>query len=185
MAIFIKYFGMFGLIIIGILMLMVIIRVPYFLIKYLRLHCKLSQELRKSIIQEKDALQKLHSDKKGMQKQNAVLEAKARLLSFKTSMMLWPREFKVIFFFCFLYIILQVFFAVKGWEWWKNDISFFIMMLVSIIWVCALLLSPIIALFFVKLSRKLRKTIQQLEEAIVQRDEALRAQDAIGGNNDR
>ncbi|WP_273760615.1 hypothetical protein [Bartonella sp. ML70XJBT.G] len=185
MAIFIKYFGLLGLIIIGILLMMVIIRVPYFLVKYLRLHCKLSQELRKNIIQEKDALQQSRSDKKGMQKQNAALEAKARLLSFKESMMLWPREFKVILFFSFLYVILQTFLAVKGWEWWKNDVSYFIMMLGSIIWVCALLLSPIIALFFVKVSGKLRKTIQQLEEAIVQRDEALRAQDAIGGNNDR
>ncbi|WP_208441534.1 hypothetical protein [Bartonella raoultii] len=185
MAILIKYFGVLGLIIIGILMLMVIIRVPYFLIKYLRLHCKLSQELRKSIIQEKNALQQSRSHEKGMQKQNATLEAKARLLSFKASMMLWPREFKVLFFLYFLYVILQAFFSLANWEWWKNDVSYFIMMLVSIIWIGALLLSPLVALFFVKVSGKLRKTLQQLEEAIVQRDEALRAQDATGGNNDR
>ncbi len=175
---------MLGLIIIVILMLMVVIRLYYFFIKQLRLHCKVSQELRKSIIQEKNALLQLCGEKKGAQKQNAAFEAKVRLLSFKKSMLLWPKEFKVIFFLCFFYMVLKAFLSIGNWEWWKNDVSVFIIILEEILWSCALLLSPIVAVFFVKLSGKLRKTIQQLEEAIIQRDKARDMQNAIGGKDD-
>ncbi|WP_244427523.1 hypothetical protein [Bartonella vinsonii] len=46
-------------------------------------------------------------------------------------------------------------------------------------------MSPVIGVFFIKLTGKLRKTLQQLEEAIEQRDKALCVQDAIGGKDDQ
>ncbi len=180
-----KYLGLLGLSIIGMFMFMIVVRVPYFLIKYLRVHCKVSQELRKSLTQEKDALQHLRSDKRGKQKQNAAVDAKIRLLSFKESMLFWPKEFKIIFFLCFFYVVLQSFLNLAKWKWWENDVSSFIMLLLGIAWCCVIILSPIIAVLFVKLSRKLRKTLQQLEEAIVQRDKALAMQDTIGGKDER
>ncbi len=82
-------------------------------------------------------------------------------------------------------MVLQSFLNLAKWKWWENDVSSFIMLLLGIAWCCVIILSPIIAVLFVKLSRKLRKTLQQLEEAIVQRDKALAMQDTIGGKDER
>ncbi|MCZ2158723.1 hypothetical protein NPX99_05475 [Bartonella sp. 220] len=193
MAVFMKFLGLLGLITIGVLFFMVMIRLPYFFIKYVRLYCKATRELRESTTQQKNAIQHLRGDKKEMKRQNLALDTKIRLLSFKESLFLWPKECKILVFISILIVPLlralsirnlQDVLSVKNLELWMNNGNSFIAMLPGNLWICALLFSPIIGILSIKLMDKLRKTIHQLEEAIEQRDKALRMQDAIGGGND-
>ncbi|WP_139412390.1 hypothetical protein [Bartonella mastomydis] len=177
----IKYLAFLGIIIITILMFMVMVRLPYLLIKYMRVSFKLSQELKKNTTQQKQAIQQLCNDCEEMRRQNLThktLEAKMRFLNFKESLPLYAKEWKIIFFIFILIFLLQITCSITNLLWWKSDSIVFIMLILNLIWIGILCLSPIIAMMSIKLTRKLRETLQQLDEAIKQRDRAIRMQNA-------
>ncbi len=176
-----------GFIIIAILMVMVMVRFPYLLIKYIRLSFKLSQGLKKSTTQQKQAIQQLRNDLGEMKRHNLAhktLDAKMRFLNFKEYLPFYSKECKIIFFILILFSVLQSAFSIANLVWWKNDSVAFIMQLLSLIWLGVLLFFPIIGIMCIKLTRKLNKILPQLEEAIQQRDQAMRMQNVEGGQND-
>ncbi|WP_273718930.1 MULTISPECIES: hypothetical protein [Bartonella] len=183
----IGHFVFLGLIIIVILMFMVIVRLPYRLIRHVRLSFKLTQELKKRTTQQKQAIQQLRNDQGEMKRHNLALEildAKMRFLNFKESLFLSSKECKIILFVFILFSLLESVFSIANLAWWKSDRIGFIMMLLSVISMGILLLSPIIGMVCIRLTRKLRETLQQLEEAIKQRDQEIRMQNVQGGQND-
>ncbi|WP_375633367.1 MULTISPECIES: hypothetical protein [unclassified Bartonella] len=182
-----QYLVFLGFIIIAILMVMVMVRFPYLLIKYIRLSFKLSQGLKKSTMQQKQAIQQLRNDLGEMKRHNLAhktLDAKMRFLNFKEYLPFYSKECKIIFFILILFSVLQSAFSIANLVWWKNDSVAFIMQLLSLIWLGVLLFFPIIGIMCIKLTRKLNKILPQLEEAIQQRDQAMRMQNVEGGQND-
>ncbi|WP_273790888.1 hypothetical protein [Bartonella sp. CM31XJBT] len=182
-----QHLAFLGGIVIAILMVMVIVRLPYLLIKYIRLSFKLAQGLKKSTTQQKQAIQQLRNDRGEMKRHNLAhktLDAKMRFLNFKESLPFYSKECKIIFFILILFSVLQSAFSIANFVWWKNDNVAFIMQLLSLIWLGVLLFFPIIGIMCIKLTRKLNKILQQLEEAIQQRDQAMRMQNVEGGQND-
>ncbi|WP_375674365.1 hypothetical protein [Bartonella sp. CL100XZDX] len=187
MTIVIKYLAVLGITIIAILMAIVMVRLPYLLIKHIRLSFKLAQDLKKSTTQQKQAIQQLRNDQGEMKRHNLALEtldAKMRFLNFKESLPLSSKECKIIFFILILFSILQSACSIANFVWWKNDSVAFIMQLLSLIWLGIFLFFPIIGIMCIKLTRKLNKTLPQLEEAIQQHDQAIRMQNVEGGQND-
>ncbi|EJF82534.1 hypothetical protein MCU_01416 [Bartonella elizabethae Re6043vi] len=177
----IKYLAFLGIIIIAILMCMVIVRLPYLLIKHMRVSFKLSQKLKKNTMRQKKAIQQLRNDCEEMKRQNLThktLEAKMRFLNFKESLPLYAKECKIIFFVFILIFLLQITCSTTNLLWWKNNSIVFITQILNFIWLVTLLIVPIIAMMGIKLTRKLRETLQQLDEAIEQRDQAIRMQNA-------
>ncbi len=182
-----QHLAFLGGIVIAILMVMVIVRLPYLLIKHIRLSFKLAQDLKKSTTQQKHAIQQLRNDRGEMKRHNLAhktLDAKMRFLNFKESLPFYSKECKIIFFILILFSVLQSAFSIANFVWWKNDNVAFIMQLLSLIWLGVLLFFPIIGIMCIKLTRKLNKILQQLEEAIQQRDQAMRMQNVEGGQND-
>ncbi|PIT69168.1 hypothetical protein [Bartonella tribocorum] len=182
-----EHLCLLGVIIITILVFIVVVKLPYRLIRYMRLSFKLARELKKRTTQQKQAIQQLRNDQGEMKRQSLVcetLDAKMRFLNFKESLPLYSKECKIILFVFILFSLLQSACSIANWVWWKSDRIGFIMMLLSAIWVGTLLLSPIIGMVCIKLTRKLRETLQQLEEAIKQRDQAIRMQNVQERQND-
>ncbi|WP_375686483.1 MULTISPECIES: hypothetical protein [unclassified Bartonella] len=187
MTIVIKFLAFLGVTIIAIVMFMVMIRLPYRLIKHIRLSFKLAQDLKKSTTQKKQAIQQLRNDLGEMKRHNLAhktLDATMRFLNFKESLPLYSKECKIILFILILFSVLQSAFSVANLVWWKNDSVAFIMQLLSLLWFGLLLFFPIIGIMCIKLTRKLNKMLQQLKEAIQQRDQAIRMQNVEGGQND-
>ncbi|WP_375656424.1 hypothetical protein [Bartonella sp. CM120XJJH] len=184
MTIVIQFLVWSGLIIIAILMFMVMIRLPYLVIKHMKLSFKLAQDVKKNATQQKQAIQPLRNDLGEMKRHNLVcdtLDAKMRFLNFKGSLPLYSKEYKIIFFIFIVFTVLQIACSIANFVWWKNDMVGFIMQLLSILCFGLLLFFPIIGMMCIKLTRKLNKTLQQLEEAIQQRDQAMRMQNVEGG----
>ncbi|WP_375668039.1 MULTISPECIES: hypothetical protein [unclassified Bartonella] len=182
-----QHLAFLGGIVIAILMVMVIVRLPYLLIKHIRLSFKLAQDLKKSTTQQKHAIQQLRNDRGEMKRHNLAhktLDAKMRFLNFKESLPFYSKECKIILFILILFAVLQSAFSIANFVWWKNDNVAFIMQLLSLIWLGIFLFFPIIGIMCIKLTRKLNKILQQLEEAIQQRDQAMRMQNVEGGQND-
>ncbi len=182
-----QHLAFLGVVIIAILMVMVMIRLPYLLTKYIRLSFKLAQDLKKSTTQKKQAIQQLRNDLGEMKRHNLAhktLDAKIRFLNFKESLPFYSKECKIILFILILFAVLQSAFSIANLVWWKNDNVAFIMQLLSLIWLGVLLFFPIIGIMCIKLTRKLNKILPQLEEAIQQRDQAMRMQNMEGGQND-
>ncbi|WP_375619927.1 hypothetical protein [Bartonella sp. TS25HLJMH] len=190
----IEYLAFLGGIIIAILMVVVMIRIPYLLIKHMKLSFKLAQDVKKSTTQQKQAIQQLRNDLGEMKRRNLALEtldAKIRFLNFKESLPLYSKECKIILFICILFTILQFAFFIVHLVWWKSDMASFMIprfsigrIIYGLLCFGLLLFSPIIGMMCIKLTRKLNKTLQQLEEAIKQRDQAMRMQNVEGGQND-
>ncbi|WP_375644492.1 hypothetical protein [Bartonella sp. MR100HLJHH] len=190
----IEYLAFLGGIIIAILMVVVMIRIPYLLIKHMKLSFKLAQDVKKSTTQQKQAIQQLRNDLGEMKRRNLALEtldAKIRFLNFKESLPLYSKECKIILFICILFTILQFAFFIVHLVWWKSDMASFMIprfsigrIIYGLLCFGLLLFSPIIGMMCIKLTRKLNKTLQQLEEAIEQRDQAMRMQNVEGGQND-
>lgn len=183
----IKYLALLGLLIIVILMFMVIIRLPYLLIKHMRVSFKLARELKKNTTQQKQAIQRLCNDWEEMKRQNLThktLEEKMRLLNFKESLPLYAKECKIIFSILILISLLQIAFSIAKLVWWKDRMVSFIMplsttsIIYNLTWVGIFLVVPIIGVMGIKLTRKLRETLLKLDEAIEQRDQAIRVQNA-------
>ncbi|WP_375622861.1 MULTISPECIES: hypothetical protein [unclassified Bartonella] len=185
MIIIIQYLAFLGFIIIAILMVMVMVRLPYRLIKHIRLSFKLAQDLKKKTAQQKQAIQQLHNDQREMKKHNVVhktLDAKIRFLNFKESLPLSSKECKIIFFIFILFTVLQSACFIANFVWWKSDMVGVIMQLLNTsLWIGLFFFFPIIGVMCIKLTRKLNKILQQLEEAIQQRDQAIRMQNGHGG----
>ncbi|WP_375641716.1 MULTISPECIES: hypothetical protein [unclassified Bartonella] len=190
----IEYWVFLGFIIIAILMVMVMVRIPYLLIKHMKLSFKFAQDVKKSTTQQKQAIQQLRNDLGEMKRRNLVcdtLDAKIRFLNFKESLPLYSKECKIILFICILFTILQFAFFIVHLVWWKSDMASFMIprfsigrIIYGLLCFGLLLFSPIIGMMCIKLTRKLNKTLQQLEEAIEQRDQAMRMQNVEGGQND-
>ncbi len=182
-----QHLAFLGFIIIAILMVMVIVRLPYLLIKHMKLSFKFAQDVKKSTTQQKQAIQQLRNDRGEMKRHNLAhktLDAKMRFLNFKESLPFYSKECKIILFILILFSVLQSAFSITNFVWWKSDSVAFIMQLLSLIWLGIFLFFPIIGIMCIKLTRKLNKTLQQLEEAIKQRDQAIRMQNVVGGQND-
>ncbi|WP_375623214.1 MULTISPECIES: hypothetical protein [unclassified Bartonella] len=143
-------------------------------------------------MQQKQAIQQLRNDLGEMKRHNLAhktLDAKIRFLNFKESLPLSSKECKIILFVFILFAVLQSAFSIAHLVWWKDSMASFIMpplsgIRYSFIWLGILLVFPIIGIMCIKLTRKLRKTLQQLEEAIKQRDQAIRMQNVEGGQSD-
>ncbi|WP_375702358.1 hypothetical protein [Bartonella sp. AA89HNZF] len=192
--IILQHLAFLGGIIIAILMFMVMIRLPYRLIKHMRLSFKFAQDLKKSTTQQKHAIQQLRNDLGEMKRYNLAhktLDAKIRFLNFKESLPLYSKECKIILFIFILFTVLQFAFSIVHLVWWKDSMVSFIIprfsigrIIYGLLWLGILLFSPIIGIMCIKLTRKLNKILPQLEEAIQQRDQAMRMQNVEGGQND-
>ncbi|WP_375676247.1 MULTISPECIES: hypothetical protein [unclassified Bartonella] len=185
MTIVIKCLAVLGIAIIAILMAIVMVRLPYLLIKHMRLSFKIAQDLKKSTMQQKQAIQQLRNDQGEMKRHNLVhktLDAKMRFLNFKESLPLSSKECKIIFFIFVLFSVLRAACSIANLVWWKSDMISGIMSLLNAsLWIGFLLFFPIIWVMCIKLTRKLNKILPQLEEAIKQRDQAIRMQNGRGG----
>ncbi|WP_375694139.1 hypothetical protein [Bartonella sp. AD24XZML] len=194
MIIVIKFLAFLGFTIIAIVMFMVMIRLPYRLIKHMRLSFKLAQDLKKSTTQQKQAIQQLRNDLGEMKRHNLAhktLDATMRFLNFKESLPLYSKECKIILFILILFAVLQSAFSIVHLISGKDSIASFIVpslsrirIIYSFIWLGILLFFPIIGIMCIKLTRKLNKMLQQLEEAIQQRDQVIRMQNVVGRQND-
>ncbi|WP_375637946.1 MULTISPECIES: hypothetical protein [unclassified Bartonella] len=192
--IILQHLAFLGGIIIAILMFMVMIRLPYLLIKHMKLSFKLAQDVKKSTTQQKQAIQQLRNDLGEMKRHNLThktLDAKIRFLNFKESLPLYSKECKIILFIFILFTVLQFAFSIVHLVWWKDSMVSFIIprfsigrIIYGLLWLGILLFSPIIGIMCMKLTRKLNKILPQLEEAIQQRDQAIRMQNVVGGQND-
>ncbi|WP_375617928.1 MULTISPECIES: hypothetical protein [unclassified Bartonella] len=192
--IILQHLAFLGGIIIAILMFMVMIRLPYLLIKHMKLSFKLAQDVKKSTTQQKQAIQQLRNDLGEMKRHNLAhktLDAKIRFLNFKESLPLYSKECKIILFIFILFTVLQFAFSIVHLVWWKDSMVSFIVprfsigrIIYGLLWLGVLLFSPIIGMMCIKLTRKLNKMLQQLEEAIQQRDQVIRMQNVVGGQND-
>ncbi|WP_406604087.1 hypothetical protein [Bartonella gliris] len=175
LILFLASLGFLGFIIMVILAFMIVFGLPYFFIKRVRLSFSIAEEL-----QARAACQ-LSRDESEMKGHNAALETRRRLLSFKKAMILWPKEYKVIFFITVAFVIFQAAVSMAIQLGWRSDVSDFItLLLVCIIW-GAVIFTPLIWGLVTILTGKLKKTIQQLEEAIAKQDEAVQSTECHRG----
>ncbi|WP_245256282.1 hypothetical protein [Bartonella vinsonii] len=162
----------------AILFHMVVVGLPYVFIKRMRLYFSLLQEL-------KNTPQPLHSQERKGMGQNSVLDKGVNSLSFTEAMGFGPKECKILFFISLIIAVLQATFFIVKMIGWESGDSVFISLSSSFISTYLLFFTPIIGILCIKYTGKLRITLQQLEEAIEQRDRALRVQDAIGEKDDQ
>ncbi|WP_409361122.1 hypothetical protein ACRPOS_007510 [Bartonella heixiaziensis] len=158
----------------AILAVMVVFGLPYFFIKRVRLSFRVAEEL------QERAAQQLSRDEREIKGYNAALETRRHLLSFKKSMILWPKEYKVIFYITVIVEIVLAVVSVLIQLGWMSDVTSFITLLLSCIFSGSIVLAPLVWGLFIIITGKLRKTIQKLEEAIAQRDKVVSVQNTIG-----
>ncbi|WP_208433529.1 hypothetical protein [Bartonella taylorii] len=174
---FIGYWSLFGLIIIAILFFMVIVGLHYFFIKRVRLYFSMLKELKKR------AIPPLCSHEGEIKGKDLVFERGAPSFSFTKFMAFEPKEYKILF---FISVIIAVLLAVGNMVFTldeKGDASVLVLLLSNMA-ACAFFFIPIIGLLCIKMTSKLKKAIQLLEEAIQQRDKAVHMQSVIGEGND-
>lgn len=159
MLFFIKYCSLLGRVMLASMLCMVIIGLHYFFIKRARLYFAMLNELKK----------RHFSHKEQMSEQNRDTE----MHSLKESLFLWPKECKRLFFLSLSIALFYAVFSTVKLAGWKSDVSAVLTLLFNFLSVCFLALAPIIGVLCIKLTGKLRKIMQQLEEAIVQQDAAL------------
>ncbi|EJF80007.1 Uncharacterised protein [Candidatus Bartonella washoeensis] len=172
------FLDVLGFSIIAFLAVMIVFGLPYFFIKRVRLSFRVAEELQERVAQQ------LSRDEREIKGHNAVLETRRRLLCFKKSMILWPKEYKVIFFITVAFVLFQAAISTAVQLEWNSDMTSFIMMFICIIW-GAVISTPLIWGLVIIITGKLKKTIQQLEEAIAKQDEAVSLQNTSGGKNDQ
>ncbi|WP_208436286.1 hypothetical protein [Bartonella phoceensis] len=158
---------------------MAIIGLCYFVIKRTRLYFNLLEELKKNAAHPSDDHQRK------IMEQNAAYDPAVPAVPFKKSLFLWPRELKIICFLSLIIVLLQSVFFTANLAGWKSETSFVIIMLFSVLWFCFFLFAPFMGLFYIKLRSKLKKTIQQLEEATAQKEKTIFMQNARGEKNDQ
>ncbi|UNE53942.1 hypothetical protein [Bartonella machadoae] len=177
MLVFLGIWGLLGLIIAAIIVGMFIIGLFYSFIKQVRLYFNMLGELKKN------APHPLDSQQRGGRKQKAKLETTVPAFRLKESLLLWPRELKIICCLSLIIALLEAAFFTANMAGWKSDVSFFIALLLNFLSAFFVFFAPIVGLFCIKLTGKLKKTIQQLEEGTV-RQETFCMQDARGGKHD-
>ncbi|UNF48190.1 hypothetical protein MNL04_05535 [Bartonella krasnovii] len=119
---------------------------------------------------------------------SSAFDTESRVLAFKEAIALSSKDYKIIF--CIFVIslavdsvlqmlneiiiqvldeaIIQVLDGVR-----EFDILTFICILILFILICCFLAIPIILILHIRLTKKLKKTLQQLEDTLQQRDKAL------------
>ncbi|MBX4335156.1 hypothetical protein [Bartonella raoultii] len=104
-------------------------------------------------------------------------EKELKVVSFKEDMMLSSRDYKIIF--CIFIINLAVGGVIRmlGEANREFDIITLVSMLIVFISIGVSLASPVIWVLHIRLTKKLKVMIQQLEEAIEQRDKAIMTHD--------
>ncbi|WP_208441539.1 hypothetical protein [Bartonella raoultii] len=112
-----------------------------------------------------------------------VMEQNDSSLSLQDSLFVWPKECKRIFFLSLIIALLYAVFSTVKLAGWKSDVSAVITLLFNFISVCFLALAPILGIVCIKLTAKLRKMIQQLEEAVTPQNAPL-IPDGLGEKND-
>lgn len=161
MLFFIKYCSLLGRIMIASILCMVIIGLHYFFIKHARLYFRMLKELKNRHFSHKEQIREQNRD------------TDLHSLTFKESLFLWPRECKRIFFLSLSIALFYAVFSTITLAGWKSDVSAVLTVLFNFISVCFLALAPIIGILCIKLTGKLRKMIQQLEEAMAQQSASL------------
>lgn len=177
MPFFIGYWGLFGLTIMVILFFMVIVGLHYFFIKRVRLYFSMLKELKKREIPP------LCSHDGEMKGKNLAFKTGELSFSFAKSMAFKPKECKILF---FISVIIAVLLAIGNIVFMGNgqDNTSVLGLLLRSVAVCAFFFIPIIGLLCIKLTSKLKKTIQLLEEATQQRDKVVHMKSVIGEGND-
>ncbi|WP_019219514.1 hypothetical protein [Bartonella florencae] len=155
----------------AVLFCMIIVGLHYFFIKRARLYFALFKTLKNN------AAYPSH--------EGEAIEQNISFLSFKESLLLSTKECKRIFFFSLILALFYAAFSTLNLVGWKSDARAFITLLFHFISVCFLFFAPIIGLLCLKLTSKLKKMIQQLEEERLQQDKALSLQDVRGGTDDQ
>nr|WP_275064806.1 hypothetical protein [Bartonella sp. ML70XJBT.G] len=140
---------------------MVIIGLHYFFIKHARLYFAMLKELKSRYL----------DDKGQVGEQNCGTDMHS--FAFKESLFLWPKECKRLFFLSLSFALFYAVFSTVKLAGWRSDVSAVLTVLFNFISVCFLALAPIIGVLCIKLTGKLRKMMQQLEEAMVQQDARL------------
>ncbi len=162
----------------AILVGMATIGLHYFFIKRVRLYFNMLEELKKNTTHS------LNSHQRETTEQNSAFDAAVPVFQFKESLFLWPRELKIICILSLIIVLLSASLATANMAGWKSDTSVFFLLLVNCVVSCFLFFAPFIALLCIKLTGKLKKTIQQLEEATAQQEKTICMQDVRGGKND-
>ncbi|UTO28186.1 hypothetical protein [Bartonella harrusi] len=178
MLVFLGIWGLLGLIIATIIVGMFIVGLFYFFIKQVRLYFNMLGELKKS------ATHPFDSQQRGDREQKAKLETTVSAFHLKESLLLWPRELKIICCLSLIIALLKTAFFTANMAGWKNDVSLFIALLLSLLSAFFISFAPIVGLFCIKLTGKLKKTIQQLEEGTMRQETTLCMQDVRGGKHD-
>ncbi|WP_034988938.1 hypothetical protein [Bartonella senegalensis] len=163
--------GILGFIITAIIVFMVIVGLHYFFIKRARLYFKIGKELQKSVTQ-------LSSSESGKKVKNLILDKQESLLSFKQSLILGAKDYKIIFFSSVVLAVFQTALSIVNMMRWSDE-ALFLDVLTDSLSICVVLLMPLIAVLSIILTGKVKKNIQSLEKAIRQRDEARTLQNAM------
>ncbi|WP_273782787.1 hypothetical protein [Bartonella sp. ML69XJBT] len=171
MLFFIKYCSLLGRIMLASMLCMVIIGLHYFFIKRARLYFHMLKELKNSHL----------ADKGHVAEQNC--DTDMHSFAFKESLFLWPKECKRLFFLSLSIALFYAVFSTVKLAGWRSDVSAVFTVLFNFLSVCFLALAPLIGVLCIKLTGKLRKMMQQLEEKIVQQDAPL-IPDRHGEKND-
>ncbi|WP_142417167.1 hypothetical protein [Bartonella massiliensis] len=122
---------------------------------------------------------------------SSAFDKESKVLAFKEAMVLSLKDYKIIFFIFVIGLavdsVIQVFYediiqvfdvaitqTLDGVR--EFDILTFICILILFILICCCLAIPIILILHIRLTKKLKKTLQQLEDTLQQRDKALALQ---------
>ncbi|WP_273789641.1 hypothetical protein [Bartonella sp. ML70XJBT] len=103
-------------------------------------------------------------------------DTEARVLAFKEAMELSSKDYKIIFCIFIINMALGSVIRMLGEADREFDIFTLICIFIVFIFLCFSIASPIILILHIRLTKKLKKTLQQLEDTFEQRDKALTAQ---------
>ncbi|UNF40062.1 hypothetical protein MNL09_06200 [Bartonella krasnovii] len=104
---------------------------------------------------------------------SSAFDTESRVLAFKEAIALSSKDYKIIF--CIFVISMALGSVVRmlGEADREFDILTFICIFIAFIFLCFSIASPIILILHIRLTKKLKKTLQQLEDTLQQRDKAL------------
>ncbi|WP_273758454.1 hypothetical protein [Bartonella sp. AU55XJBT] len=107
---------------------------------------------------------------------SSAFDKESKVLAFKEAMALSSKDYKIIFCIFIINMALGSVIQMLGEANREFDILTLICIFIAFISLCFSIASPIILILYIRLTKKLEKTLQQLEDTLEQRDKALTAQ---------
>ncbi len=107
---------------------------------------------------------------------SSAFDTESRVLAFKEAMELSLKDYKIIFCIFIINVALGSVVRMLGEADREFDILTLICIFIAFIFLCFFIASPIILILHIRLTKKLKKQLQQLEDTFEQRDKALTVQ---------